>query len=414
VYAAPVGASAGRSRVAVIGGGQAGLAVSHELTARNVDHVVLERRRIGQTWRDRWDSFCLVTPNWTVQLPGGAYASDDPDGYLPRDDIVRHLETYAASFEAPVREGVEVTALRQADVGFAVETSGGVLNAEQVVVCSGAYQRPHRPAAAASVPAGLPAIDAESYRNPSALPPGRVLVVGSGQTGCQISEELTEAGREVFLACGRAPWCTRRIEGRDVLRWLVDCGYYDAEASSLPSPAARLIANVQATGHGGGHDLHYRVLQDIGVTLLGHFLGADGGMAQFAPDLAESVAFGDARYDDVRAAIRRWCERVGTPIPDMPDPPPFRADPPETIGLDGFGTVIFTCGFRPDYARWIHLDAFDELGFPLHVDGSSTVAPGLHFCGVHFLRTRKSSLLLGVGEDAAIVATTVAARRSTA
>jgi putative flavoprotein involved in K+ transport len=184
-----MGASAGRVRVAVIGGGQAGLAVSHELTARDVEHVVLERLRIGQTWRDRWDSFCLVTPNWTVQLPGGAYTSDDPDGYLRRDDIVRHLETYAASFEAPVREGVEVTALRQADGCFAVETSTGVLNVEQVVVCSGAYQRPHRPAAAASVPAGLPAIDAESYCNPSTLPPGRVLVVGSGQTGCQISEE---------------------------------------------------------------------------------------------------------------------------------------------------------------------------------------------------------------------------------
>ncbi|MFZ0128309.1 MAG: NAD(P)-binding domain-containing protein [Candidatus Dormiibacterota bacterium] len=403
-----MGASAERVRVAVIGGGQAGLAMSHELTARDVEHVVLERGSVGQTWRDRWDSFCLVTPNWTVQLPGGAYASDDPDGYLRRDDIVRHLETYAASFEAPVREDVDVTALRHAGGGFALETSSGVLHVEQVIVCSGAYQRPHRPAAADSVPAGLPVIDAEGYSNPSALPPGKVLVVGSGQTGCQISEELTEAGREVFLACGRAPWCTRRIDGRDVLRWLVDCGYYDAEASSLPSPASRLVANVQATGHGGGHDLHYRVLQDIGVTLLGHFLGTDGGTAQFAPDLAESVAFGDARYDEVRAAIRKWCELGGTPTPDIHDPPPFRAASPETLGLDGFGTVIFTCGFRPDYARWIHLDAFDELGFPLHVNGSSTVAPGLHFCGVHFLRKRKSSLLLGVGEDAAIVAAAVA------
>jgi len=408
VYPARVTESAERIRVAVIGGGQAGLAVSHELTARDVEHVVLERRRIAQTWRDRWDSFCLVTPNWTVQLPGGADAGDDPDGYLPRDEIVAHLETYAASFAAPVREGVEVTALRQAEDGFVLETSAGVLDAEQVVVCSGAYQRPHRPAAAASLPAGLPAIDAESYHNPSALPPGRVLVVGSGQTGCQIAEEVAEAGREVFLACGRAPWVTRRVDGRDVLRWLVDCEYMDARPSALPSPAARLGANVQATGHGGGHDLHFRVLQDIGVALLGHFLGAEDGVARFAPDLAESVAFGDARYDDVRAAIRGWCERSGTPAPDMPDPPPFRAEPPERLGLDGFGTVIFTCGFRPDYAPWIHLDAFDEMGFPLHVDGSSTVAPGLHFCGVHFLRKRKSSLLLGVGEDAAIVATAVA------
>ena len=404
-------ASAERVGVAVIGGGQAGLAVSRELTGRDVEHVVLERRRIAQTWRDRWDSFCLVTPNWTVQLPGGEYGGDDPDGYMPRDEIVSHLETYAASFEAPVREGIEVTALRQAEGGFALEMSTGLVKAEHVVVCSGAYQRPHRPSAAASLPADLPAIDAEGYRNPSALPPGRVLVVGSGQTGCQISEELAEAGREVFLACGRAPWFTRRIDGRDVLRWLVDCEYMDAGPSSLPSPAARLLANVQATGHGGGHDLHFRVLQGLGVTLLGHFLGAEGGIARFAPDLAESVAFGDSRYDDVRAAIRRWCELSGTPTPDMPDPPPFRADPTDTLRLDGFGTVIFTSGFRPDYARWIHLDAFDEMGFPRHVDGSSMDVPGLHFCGVHFLRKRKSSLLLGVGEDAIIVASAVASGR---
>src|SRR2546425_5845221 len=225
-----------RVEVVVVGGGQAGLAVSHELAAVGVEHLVLERGRVGQTWRDRWDSFCLVTPNSTVQLPGGAYAGDDPDGFMPRDEIVRHLETYAASFAAPVREGVDVTALEAAETGFGLGTSDGELQADVVVVCTGAYQRPHRPAAA-TVPAGLLQLDAESYSNEAALPPGRVLVVGSGQTGCQLAEELREAGRDVVLACGRAPWAPRRVGGRDIFLWAVEVGFFDDTLAHLPSPA---------------------------------------------------------------------------------------------------------------------------------------------------------------------------------
>ena len=401
--------------VVVIGGGQAGLAVSHELTVRGVEHVVLERHSIGQTWRDRWDSFCLVTPNWTVQLPGGAYAGDDPDGYMARDAIVAHLDGWARSFAAPLREGVAVEALRVAPEGgsgrFLLGTSLGDVAADEVVVCTGAYQRPHRPPAAQTLPAGLLQIDAEGYRNPAALPPGKVLVVGSGQTGCQLAEELHESGRDVFLACGRAPWAPRRIGGRDLLHWIVETQYLEGRVEDLPSPASRLVANIQASGHGGGHDLHYRVLQRIGVTLLGHFAGAADGCAHFAPDLAESVAFGDARYDDTRELIRKTCAALGLAAPEMPDPPPFDATAPERLDLSGFGAVIFTSGFRPDYARWIHVDAFDDMGFPIHRDCASTAAPGLSFCGVHFLRKRKSSLLIGVGEDAAIVADGIAARQ---
>jgi putative flavoprotein involved in K+ transport len=391
--------------VVVVGGGQAGLAVSHELTALGVEHVVLERGRVGQTWRDRWDSFCLVTPNWSVQLPRGAYNGDDPDGFMPRDQIVQHLERYAASFTAPVREGVEVTSLdAAADGGFALSTSDGVLFADQAVLTTGAYQRPHRPPGAASLPSGILQIDAESYSNEAALPPGKVLIVGSGQTGCQLAEELREAGRGVVLACGRAPWCSRRIGDRDVVYWAIEIGSFDDTIADLPSASARLIGNIQATGHGGGHDLHYRVLQQIGVTLVGHFLGAEDRRAHFASDLAASVAFGDARYNDKREKIAKLCSARGIPTPEMPDPPRFDPRAPETIDLVGFGAVIFTSGFRPDYSSWVHFDAFDELGFPIHKDGASTAVPGLYFCGVHFLRKRKSSLLVGVGEDAAIVA----------
>jgi putative flavoprotein involved in K+ transport len=214
------------------------------------------------------------------------------------------------------------------------------------------------------------------------------------------------------LACGRAPWAPRRLDGRDIILWLIDTGFYDQRAEELPSPAARLIANVQTTGHHGGRDLNYRVLRDAGVTLAGHFLGAEDGQLRFAADLASSVAFGDARYAELRTLITDHCMRNEIEVPELPEPPPFDPAAPEHLAVDGFGAIIYTSGFRPDYASWMRLDAFDELGFPVQHDGASPTIPGLYFCGVHFLRKRKSSLLMGVGEDAAIVADSIAARRA--
>jgi putative flavoprotein involved in K+ transport len=397
--------------VVVIGGGQAGLAVSHELSALEVEHVVLERMRVAETWRGRWDSFCLVTPNWTMSLPGSPYIGPDPEGFVPRDDIVSYLEAYAASFAAPVREGVGVESLEPGPTGgFLLRTTEGELRTDVVVVCSGAYQRPHRPAIAGAFPTGVLVIDAEQYRNPDSLPAGRALIVGGGQTGCQIAEELQETGREVALACGRAPWAPRRFGGRDVVSWISETDYLDTPLGSLPSPAARLTANLQATGRGGGHDLHYRTLQAMGVQLLGRLVAVDGSHAHFADDLAESVAFGDARYADLRNLLRDQLPGKGFPVPELPHPPPFRADPPCQLDLGDFGVAIFTSGFRPDYTRWVRFPAFDELGFPLTYNGASTVVPGLFFCGVHFLRTRRSSLLFGVGNDATLVARSVAGR----
>ena len=401
--------------VVVVGAGQAGLAVSHELTARRIEHVVLERARIGQTWRGLWDSFCLVTPNWTMSLPGAAYSGDDPEGFVPREEIVQYLQRYALSFAAPVREGVGVDSLEPAPHGgFLLRTTAGVLPAASVVVCTGAYQKPHRPDAAAGLPYEVPVIDAVDYRNPAALPQGKVLVVGSGQTGCQIAEELREADREVFLACGRAPWLPRRVDGRDIVTWLNETTFFDTPLSALPSAAARLGANLLVTGRRGGHDLHYRTLQAMGVHLLGHLAGVHGHRAFFADDLADSVAFGDARYADIRTLLTEQLRAEGVTAPELPDPAPFRADPPRELDLAGFGVVIFASGFRPDYARWIRFPAFDAMGFPLTDNGASTVVPGLYFCGVHFLRKRKSSVLFGVGEDAAIVAQSVARHHRTA
>jgi putative flavoprotein involved in K+ transport len=405
----------GRFPVVVVGGGQAGLAVSYELTARGVEHVVLERARVGQMWRGLWDSFCLVTPNWTMSLPGAPYTGDDPEGFVPRDEIVRYLQRYASSFGAPVREGVGVDSLESGpNGGFLLRTSAGELQAASVVVCTGAYQRPHRPEIAAGFPRDVLAIDTQDYRNPAALPSGKVLVVGSGQTGCQLSEELHEAGREVFLACGRAPWLPRRPGGRDIVTWLKDTTFFDTPLSALPSPAARLGANLLVTGQHGGHDLHYRTLQAMGVQLLGRLAGVEGHRASFAGDLADSVAFGDARYADVRKLLTEQLANKGIAAPELPDPPPFHADPPLELDLNGFGVAILTSGFRPDYTHWVRFPAFDAMGFPLTDDGASTVVPGLYFCGVHFLRKRKSSVLFGVGEDAAIVAQSVARHHRTA
>jgi putative flavoprotein involved in K+ transport len=252
-------------------------------------------------------------------------------------------------------------------------------------------------------------IDADTYRNEEALPPGRVLIVGSGQSGCQIAEELREAGRDVVLSCGKAPWAPRRIGNHDLIWWTVETGYMDAPVDSLPDPAARLTGNILATGHDGGHDLNLRTLQQAGVTLTGHFLGATGHCARFADDLRASVAWGDERYRQFTDLVHRHVrERALEPV-TLETPRPFEADPPEEVDLRSVGAVIFATGFRPDYTSWLPWpEAFDEQGFPIHEDGASRSIPGLYFAGVHFLRKRKSSLLLGVGEDAAIIAHSIA------
>ena len=389
----------------IVGGGQAGLATSQQLTQHGVEHVVLERGHIGQSWRDRWDSFCLVSPNWFINLPGGAYAGNDPDGFLPRDDVVAHLEGYRRAHALPVREGVEAMSVESDRDGFRLRTTTGDLHARSLVLATGAYQRPYRPPAAETLPADLLQIDVDEYRNPSVLPRGRVLVIGSGQSGCQIAEELHEAGREVVLSCGKAAWVTRRVAGRDIFHWFVDIGFLTEPVESLPTPAARLAANPIATGHGGGHDLDLRVLRSKGVTLAGHFLGASTGEVRFASDLWESVAWGDERHGQLMDAIRKTAAELGYPNPHIEEPEPFDPASPDRVSLDGFGAVIFAGGFRPSYQSWLPWpEAFDDLGFPIQRDGASTIVDGLYFVGVHWLRQRKSALLFGVGEDAAIVA----------
>ncbi len=397
-------------QVAVVGAGQAGLAAGCELAALELEPVVLERGRVGQSWRDRWDSFCVVTPNWSIQLPGGEYDGPDPDGFMPRDEFVAHLERYASAAGVAVREGVDVRSIDTSD-GFTLRTSAGDVRADAVVIATGAYQRPHRPPVASRLPSSVFQLDVESYRSERDLPAGRILIVGSGQSGCQIAEELNHAGRDVVISCGKAPWFRRRLGGRDFTWWASETGFLDQTVDSLPAPSARFTANVLLTGHGGGRDLNLRTLQADGVTLAGHFLGVDGHEACFAADLHESVAWGDDRYRDFAGLVRRTVAERGLDVPDAEEPPPFAGDGPERIDVRGVAAVLYTTGFRPDYRSWLDWPgAFDEHGFPIHDEGESVAQPGVFFVGVHFLRKRKSALLIGVGEDAALVARRVAAR----
>ena len=397
--------------VAIVGGGQAGLATSWYLKQAGVEHVVLEGGRVAETWRSRrWDSFCLVTPNWTVRLPGAEYRGPDPDGYMGRDELVGHIQAWAETFGAPVRENCRVSSLHAQGDGFVLELDTESLRARKVVIASGGYQRAHRPLNADQVPPRVTQLLAEEFNNEAELPEGAVLIIGSGQTGCQLAEELREAGRRVILSCGRCPWAPRRLGGHDLVWWIIESGFWQRTTAQLPSPAARLFGNPQTTGHGGGHDLHYRTLHAAGVELVGHYRGVEEGKAHFEDDLAESIKAGD----ELSRAFMKWvdtlCEKRGLPVPwTVPQAIAISGRTEVDLDREGITTVIWTAGYRPDY-RWVHAPVFDDMGFPVQTDGRSDVA-GLYFMGVHFQRKAQSAVLYGVGEDAELVANHIVENR---
>ncbi|MET0989747.1 MAG: NAD(P)/FAD-dependent oxidoreductase [Glaciihabitans sp.] len=399
--------------VVVVGAGQAGLATSHELGARNVEHVVLEAGAPGASWLGWWDSFTLVGPNHTIRLPGGAYDGAYPDGFMSGAEVTDHLRRYTSRLSAEVRSDTPVRRVAQRDGRFLLDTDDGTVRARNVVLAAGAYQRPLRPAALKGLSPEIEVVDVASYRNPGSLPDGAVLVVGSGQSACQIAEELVLAGREVVMACGRAPWFYRNVDDRDLFDWLLAAGFYEQRPDELPNGAARHGANVQATGARGGHDLHYRTLAALGVRLVGHLVGVSGTTAYLAPDLAASIAAGDAGFAVVASAVARACALEGRPAPEIEPPAALATDSPTELDLTGFGAVVVACGFRSGYADWVEVPGLlDEHGFPIHDDGEIRSAPGLHVVGVHFLRRRRSSLLFGVGDDATATATRIAAAAS--
>jgi putative flavoprotein involved in K+ transport len=396
---------------AIIGGGQAGLAMSYHLSGLGREHVVLERARLAERWRtQRWDSLMFQFPNWTIALPGLSYATDEPEGFAHKNEVVRFIESYCAFVAAPVRLGVEVSALRAHPSGFELSTSQGPLLAANVVVATGPYQRPRLPDVQRDLPARLPQLHASEYRNPAALPEGAVLVVGSGASGCQIADELQESGRRVFLSVGHHRRLPRRYRGRDVFWWRRELGEWDQTVDTTPPERRRTSPLV--TGVHGGYDVDLRQSSARGVGLLGRIAGAADGRIAFAPDLECLLQEGDAAYREFIAASDALApEREGLAAPE---PARERLAPALTgletldIEAEGIAAVIWATGYEVDFG-WIEFPIFDGRGRPLQYRGASSV-PGLYFLGLHFMHKLKSSLVSGVGEDAEHIAGLITGR----
>lgn len=395
----------------VVGAGQAGLSVSHCLKELGHEHAVLERGEVGETWRrERWDSFQLNTPARWLQLPGHEYDGDEPDSFLDRDEAVAYLEKYAAAIGGTVRTGVGVTSLRRGEDGrFRLDTSDGAYTSANVVVASGSFRRP-TPHATGRGPFE---VHASQYRNPDQLPNGGVLVVGSGQSGCQIAAELNRGGRDVYLSVGRCPSVPLWYRGRSAYDWYVDSGFLDDTVDTLPSPAARLMCNPTITSADVPHLVGPRRLAREGVTLVGRLEALDEARAVFAGDANLWLREGD---DAVAAFKQRFDAHAATldePLPEDDADPEEPRDVPAVDELDlrraGVGTVLWANGWRPDYS-WIELPIFDEHGWPRQTRGCAELE-GLYFVGLHWLHKRKSTLLVGVAEDAAHVAGRLAAGR---
>ena len=398
----------------VIGAGQAGLIMSRHLREAGREHVVLDRRdELGGGWRDRWDAFQLVTPNFLTDLPGFPYDGGDPDGYMSRDEIAGRVAAYASAIDAPVALSTTVqrlTAATSPHGRFRVETSRGVIHAQDVIVASGAFHVPRVPSDAGFGPA-IHQLHAHHYRNEAALPPGGVLVIGSGQTGVQLAEELHAAGR-AGDALGRSLRAGTAPLSRPGLL-LVDApgrsqGSRDRRrrcrrSTALPDPRARFACNPHLSGHGGGHDTDLRRFAADGIRLVGRFEGADGDLARFAADLGANLSFADEFFDQrFKPLFEAFAERAGVDAPPD-DRVPFALEVPERTSLDlaaeGISTVLWTTGYAPDYG-WLDLPVVGEFGLPRHVRGISEV-PGLSFIGLLWQHNQASANFGGVAADAA-------------
>jgi putative flavoprotein involved in K+ transport len=400
----------------VIGASQAGLAISYYLTQAGREHVILEKERMAKAWRDeRWDSFTLVIPNWTLGLPDMPYDGDDPDGFLTRQEVVDYLEKFAGLFDPPVLEGVEATAVEAAPGSgdLIVRSSAGDYRATNVVVAAGMFQSPRIPALSERLAADVMQIHSSQYRNPDQLPPGAVLVVGSGQSGAQIAEELFEHGRKVYLATGRAGRLPRRYRGEDGARWLWRTGIADRTVDQLPTPAARFASSAHVSGKDGGHTLNLHRFSRDGITLLGHLRDGQGTRLEIAPDLKENLAAADKVAREFKQGVDKFIEKEGLQAPED-DEPELRDgyEAPVITELDlesaGISTIIWATGYRFDFS-WVKFPIFDEFGYPVQHRGV-TPQPGLYFLGLPWLHTIQSGLLSGVGEDAAHVAKHIESR----
>ena len=388
----------------VIGAGHCGLAMSRCLTARSIDHVVLERGQVANSWRtQRWDSLRLLTPNWMTRLPGYAYRGPDPDGYLSVRQVTAMLEEYAEASAAPVLTGTTVTSVRSAGGRYVVATDQGSWRAPTVVLACGAATLPAVPALACLVPARITSVTPAGYRNPGQLPPGGVLVVGASASGIQLADELHRSGRPVTLAVGEHVRMPRTYRGRDILWWLDACGLLDQRYDQVDDLVrARNVPSMQLVG-AQGRTVDLNALSSAGVRLVGRLAGIAGGVAQFSGSLPNVCALADLKLGRLLSAIDAWAGAAGERFA----PTVVRTAP---LGLDlrsgEIGTIVWATGYRPDLS-WLDVPVFDRRGRVVH-DGGVTACLGLYVIGMPFLRRRKSSLIDGAAGDAAELVTHLA------
>lgn len=396
--------------VVVVGAGQAGLVVSYLLAQARIHQQVLERGSIGESWRSqRWDSFHLNTPNWSNGLAGMDFPSEVPDGFSHRDRLTEYFEDYARSFDLPIRQNTNVVSLDKSPKGgYVLRTETDTIHAAVVVLASGSMSKPRVPAMAQRLSGDLTALSSGTYRNPEALPDGAVVVVGSGQSGCQIAEDLLSAGRKVYICASRVGRVPRVYRGRDIFDWWRDMRFFEAKIDELEDPSMEHAAQPQVSGTNGGHTISLQSLANDGATLLGRVQNVDGHILELGSNLQECIDFADEKSRAFKTAIDDYVERNGIDaVPPLPDPgepalPELnRFGDMETLDLRkaGVASVIWCTGFDADWS-WVNLDVFDDHGRPRHRAGI-TESSGLYVIGFPWLSKRKSGILYGVSEDAA-------------
>mgnify|MGYP003695033321 CR=1 FL=1 len=399
----------------VVGAGQAGVAMSEHLSKSGVPHLVLERSRIAERWRtERWDSLVANGPAWHDRFPGLEFSDTDADAFATKESVADYFVTYAEKFDAPIRCGVEVKEVRRNEgrPGFRVETSDGVIEANNVVAATGPFQRPLMPAI---VPddAGIMQMHSNTYRNPGQLPEGGVLVVGAGSSGAQIADELRRSGKRVYLSVGPHDRPPRSYRNRDFVWWLGVLGKWDADAP----PAGAEHVTISVSGAHGGQTVDFRRLAAEGMTLVGRTNAYRDGVLSFAPDLCDNVAKGDANYLSVLDEADAYVTANGLDLPPEPEAHDIGPDPDcmthpireLDLAEAGITTIIWATGFAVDYS-WLQVGTFDDLGKPIHQRGVSN-EPGVYFVGLPWLSRRGSSFIWGVWHDAKFIADQVAKDR---
>jgi len=401
----------------IVGGGQAGLAMSYYLKQQGREHVVLERAlRIANAWRNqRWDSFTLVTPNFQVRMPGAEYQGNDPYGFMSLAEVTKYFDNYVKSFGLPVHCGVEVHSVEKTREGYLVRTSEGNYDAENVVIATGLYQSPKIPKFSEAVPVGILQIHSMEYRNPSSLPGEAVLVVGTGQSGAQIAQELYQSGRKVYLSVGSAGRVPRRYRGRDINDWFTRLGLFDTKVEELKSPRDKFASHPQISGKNGGQSLNLHQFARDGVVLLGHVRDARNGKLMLAPDLIETLAKVDQFEANALKRVDDYIARTGLKAPvDSVSQVHDGYEQEQITELDlkasGISTVIWATGYSFDFSL-VKVPVVDTDGYPTTKRGV-TAYEGLYFLGMPWLHNRKSGILFGVGDDAAYLAERIATRET--